>query len=86
MITKDRTTEPTQTSAVIMEGEREILISDKLTSSQGVVIEDVGEGVWRFKNEEGTRKTEPHGNLDYKCPSFWPKAKPPFSIYLKRVG
>ena len=44
---------------IIIEGEREVLMSDKLISSLGIVIEDAGKGLWRFKGENKIRKSSP---------------------------
>lgn len=62
VITEDKATDPIATSAVLMQ-EREILISDKLTSRHHIVIEDLGEGLWRFRSEEKIRKSE--------APEYW---------------
>jgi len=45
-------------SVVIMEGEKEVLLSDKSISALQIVLEDIGKGIWRFKKEEKLRKSE----------------------------
>lgn len=45
-------------SIVISEGEDEILISDKLISALGIVIEDAGKGLWRLRGETEIRESE----------------------------
>lgn len=43
--------------AVISTIEEEVLISDKLTSALGIIIYDVGEGIWRLRTDpEDTRR------------------------------
>lgn len=58
VITEDKRSDPTIADMIVLEGEDEILIGDKLTSKQGIVIEDPGEGIWRFKDERKERNTE----------------------------
>ena len=43
------------------EHEREVLLSDYLTSSLGIAIEDPRAGLWRFRDEppERARESEP---------------------------
>jgi hypothetical protein len=37
--------------AVIVEGEREVLISDYLAGMLGIVVEDFREGIWRLRSD-----------------------------------
>lgn len=55
VITEDKNSEPVEAPAVILEGEKEILASDKWISAQKIVLEDVGKGIWRFRGEEKRR-------------------------------
>ena len=45
---------------IISEKEEEILVSDKLSSKLGIVLLDIGEGLWCFRDEIGekVRKSE----------------------------
>ena len=51
--------------AVVSTVEREVLISDKLTSALQIAIEDAGEGLWRFRFEGLDRLRRSVG------PQFW---------------
>jgi hypothetical protein len=62
VVTKNRISDPILSNAAIAK-EKEILISDKLASAQKIVIEDVGEGLWRFRDEDELRKSE--------IPEYW---------------
>ncbi|MEM2990709.1 MAG: hypothetical protein QXQ02_05945 [Halobacteria archaeon] len=57
----DRESESCSPDIVISHTEVEVLISDKLASQLKIVIEDPGEGIWRFRDESpGTfRKSKP---------------------------
>ena len=46
-----------------MPHEREVIISDKLASALKIAIEDIGEGIWRFRDEQKLRKSYP--------PKYW---------------
>ncbi len=50
-----------ESDAVISMIEEEVLISDKLAGALGIVIYDVGEGIWRLRTdpEHVRRKSEP---------------------------
>jgi hypothetical protein len=58
-VEEDRVVGPVEASLVVAEKADEALISDKLAGKLGVVILDLGEGVWCFKDEVGRvfRKT-----------------------------
>jgi hypothetical protein len=58
-VEEDRVVGPVKASLVVAEKADEALISDKLAGKLGVVILDLGEGVWCFKDEVGrvVRKT-----------------------------
>jgi hypothetical protein len=56
IITEDKESPPVLSNVVIM-SEREVLISDKLASKHGVVIEEIGEGMWRFRDEKKIRRS-----------------------------
>ncbi|MHC1635195.1 MAG: hypothetical protein ACXQTS_01035 [Candidatus Methanospirareceae archaeon] len=47
---------PIDSDIVVSEGEDEIIISDKLASRLGIVILDIGEGIWCFREEIGKRE------------------------------
>lgn len=55
VITEDKDSEPVKVPAVILEGEKEILASDKWISAQKIVLDDVGKGIWKFRGEEKRR-------------------------------
>jgi hypothetical protein len=59
VVEEDRVVGPVEASLVVAEKADEALISDKLAGKLGVVILDLGEGVWCFKDEVGKvfRKT-----------------------------
>ncbi|HDD45063.1 MAG TPA: hypothetical protein ENG63_09445 [Candidatus Desulfofervidus auxilii] len=57
VLTEDTVSNPILVSAVIMEGEKEVLLSDKSISALQIVLEDAGKGIWRFKKEEKLRKS-----------------------------
>ncbi len=44
---------------IIIEEEREVIMNDKLISSLGIVIEDAGKGLWKFRGENKIRKSSP---------------------------
>ena len=51
-------------SAAVSEGEREALISDKLSSLLGIQLIDIGGGIWRHKDgEPGVER--PSAKLEY---------------------
>jgi len=58
-VEEDRVVGPVEASLVVAERADEALISDKLAGKPGVVILDLGEEVWCFKDEVGrvARKT-----------------------------
>ncbi len=45
--------------AICVEGEREVLLSDRLIDALEIVPISFGEGLWRLKGEEATRRSEP---------------------------
>ncbi|KPV62744.1 MAG: hypothetical protein AOA65_1639 [Candidatus Bathyarchaeota archaeon BA1] len=55
LITEDRTTGPVPCNLMISEHEREVLISDHLTSALKTSVEDFAEGLWRFRDEPLTK-------------------------------
>ncbi len=63
IITEDKETEEVKCICTIMSHEREVIISDKLASALKIAIEDVGEGIRRFRGEQKLRKSFP--------PQFW---------------
>jgi len=56
LLTEDRENMKTVSDVVISHTEVEILVSDKLAGSLRIVIEDPGEGVWRFKDDPTDKK------------------------------
>ena len=58
VVTEDTVSSIVKTAAVIMEEEREILLSDASISAYQIVLEDAKAGIWRFKNEEKLRESE----------------------------
>ncbi|RJX15364.1 hypothetical protein CW703_06430 [Candidatus Bathyarchaeota archaeon] len=50
LVTEDRKVGPVTADAIIL-GSDEILLNDKLIDEFGVVLEKVGEGLWRFKDD-----------------------------------
>jgi hypothetical protein len=54
-ITEDKTSKAIKCNLVISEIEQEVLLSDTAISELGIVIEDAGKGLWRFKNEVKVR-------------------------------
>ena len=61
VLVPDRETEHVRASALISEHEREVLLSDYLTSALNIAIEDPRAGLWRFRDElpERARQSEP---------------------------
>lgn len=58
IITKDRSSERIKATPILMEKEKEVVLSDKLIGAHKVVLEDVGRGLWRFSDEEKPRDSE----------------------------
>lgn len=58
VVTEDTTSSHVKTAAVIIEEEREILLSDASISAHQIVLEDAKTGIWRFKNVEKLRESE----------------------------
>ena len=60
-VATDREVGPIRAHAVVSEHEREVLLSDYLTSSLSIAIEDPRAGLWRFRDEppERARGSEP---------------------------
>ncbi|MEX2705962.1 MAG: hypothetical protein Q6352_011955 [Candidatus Freyrarchaeum guaymaensis] len=63
VVTEDGASSPVRTTGVIMEGQNEILLSDSLISAHRIVLEDAKSGLWRFRDEEKLRRSEP--------PQYW---------------
>ena len=63
VITEGAASDPVKTTAAIVEGEREVILSDKAISAHQMVLEEVGAGIWRFRGEAKTRQSEK--------PEFW---------------
>jgi len=61
VVVADRETRAVRAHVVVSEHEREVLLSDYLTSSLGIAIEDPREGLWRFRDEplDRLRRSEP---------------------------
>ena len=55
VVTKDRKSDPVKCYASISKIEDEVMLSDKLISELKIVLEDVGEGLWRFRDEGITK-------------------------------
>jgi hypothetical protein len=53
ILAEERASKPVESDIVVSEGEEEMIISDKLASKLGIVILDIGEGVWCFRDEIG---------------------------------
>jgi len=51
VVAEDRVSEAVRCGVAISELEDEVLLSDKLISALGLVIEDAGEGLSRFRAE-----------------------------------
>jgi len=56
VLTEDRESREVLSDIVISHTEVEILISDKLAGKMQIVIEDPGEGIWRFRDDSPERK------------------------------
>ena len=56
ILLEDRETDNVPCDAMISAIEKEILISDKLTSKLGAILEDVGEGIWRLRDDRPETK------------------------------
>lgn len=56
ILTEDREGREVVSDIVISHTEVEILIGDKLAGEMQVVIEDPGEGIWRFKDDPPDKK------------------------------
>lgn len=61
----DREKGPVVADVVVIAGEDEALLSDKLITALGLALEDPGDGLWRFRNEppEKLRKSV--------APEYW---------------
>ena len=61
VVTEDRESQTVKATAVITPGEDEVVISDKLIDSLGLVLIRSGEGLWRFidDNSETIRRSLP---------------------------
>lgn len=56
VLTDDREGQEVLSDIVISHTEVEILIGDKLAGKMQIVIEDPGEGIWRFKDDPPEKK------------------------------
>ncbi|MCK4474282.1 hypothetical protein KAU30_00460 [Candidatus Bathyarchaeota archaeon] len=56
VLTEDRESRGVLSDIVICHTEVEILIGDKLAGKMNLVIEDPGEGIWRFKGDSLDKK------------------------------
>jgi hypothetical protein len=63
VIAEGVTSDPVKTAAAVMEGEREVVLSDKAISAHRIVLEEVGAGIWKFRGEAETKRSE--------NPEFW---------------
>lgn len=55
ILSGDREEGPVVADAVVIAGEDEVLLSDKLMTGLRLVPEDPGEGLWRFRDESPER-------------------------------
>jgi hypothetical protein len=58
VITPDTISKPVKATVTIIDGEREVLLSDAAISALQIVIEDPKVGIWSFKNEKKSRISE----------------------------
>ena len=58
VLTRDRVAGPVIPNVAIIPEEDEVILSDKLMDALEIVIERAGEGLWRFGDEKGIRKSE----------------------------
>lgn len=58
VVTSDKSSSWVKANVLILEMEREVVISDKLIDAHELDLEKVGEGLWRFRGEENLRKSE----------------------------
>lgn len=63
VVTDDVASSPVRSAAAVIEGQDEILLSDASISAHRIVLEDVKEGIWRFKGERKLRRSE--------SPQYW---------------
>lgn len=56
VLTEDRESREVLSDIVISHTEVEILIGDKLAGKMQIVIQDPGEGIWRFKDDPPDKK------------------------------
>ena len=63
VITEDKSSSEIECDAVISHFDREVLINDKLCDALGIVLLTPGSGIWRFIDEDRSRKSEP--------PQYW---------------
>ena len=55
VVEEDAESEPVESSILVLGGAKHVLINDKLAGRLGIVILDVGEGLWCFRDEVGRR-------------------------------
>jgi hypothetical protein len=58
VITQDKKSEVVNCSVIVSETEDEVVMSDNLISEVGLVIEDAGKGIWRFRTDPYDKKRE----------------------------
>ena len=68
VITPDREMEPAHAYVLVSEHEREVLLSDYLTSSLRIAIEDPRAGLWRFRDEPPERARPGERPRYYRAP------------------
>lgn len=65
ILVEDRESRKVLSDIVVSHTEVEILISDKLAGELRMVIEDPGEGIWRFKDDSSDKKRTS------EAPNYW---------------
>jgi len=58
VVTEEGKRSGVKVSAVVAELADEALLNDKTISALKIMLEDLGEGLWRFRGEEKLRRTE----------------------------
>ncbi len=57
VVTEDRVEGPVETHAAISVGETEVTLNDFVSSELKIALEDMREGIWRFRDEQKTRRS-----------------------------
>jgi hypothetical protein len=57
VVTEDKIQGPIETKASMSLGEREVILSDAASSELKLSIDDLKEGIWRFRDESKQRKS-----------------------------